>query len=65
MKILHEDPMFWYVFIRHCPFWPVLIGHPVTHICLIDKPTNFDRLLPIHPVYAQIECAVPNRLNSL
>jgi len=66
MKILYEDPMFWYGFILlHCTFRPVLIGHPVTHICLIDKPTKFGRLLPNHPVYAQMDCAVLNCLNSL
>jgi len=66
MKILYEDPMFWYVFmLLHCPFGPVLIGFPVAHIFLIDKPTKFGRLLPNRPVYAQIDCAVPDCLNSL
>ena len=58
--------MFWYVFILlYCPFGTELIGLPVAHICVIHEPTKFGRLFPTQSVYAQIDCAVPDCLNSL
>jgi len=41
MKILYEDLMLLYVFILlHCPFGPVLIGHPVARVWLINPRSS-------------------------